>query len=437
MVKRENTARQGRSLVRFLRLLGPGLVTGAADDDPSGIATYSQTGAQFGLGQLWTALYQIPLLIAVQECCARIGVVCGQGLAGVVKDHYSRKALVGAVLLVVAANTLNIGADIGAVAAAAQLVADAPFWLYAVFTAGLVTALEVWFSYRTYAKVLKWLSLALLAYPATALIVREPWADIVRATGVPHIEFTFSFLFLITGVFGTTISPYMFFWQASQEVEEEIRREVPTDPSGRPVLPSYYIGQMRIDNAVGMVASEVVQWFIIMTTATVLYSHGVKTIATAADAARALEPLVQSFPNSGQLAKDLFAIGVVGLGLLAIPVLAGSSAYALSEALDWKEGLSKDFGAARGFYGVIIASTFVGLALNFAGVDPIKALVFTAVFNGVAAVPLLYLIARINGDAAILGAHTGGLVSRALVWLAFGVMGLAAMGLLYTALSPS
>ena len=421
----------------FLKMLGPGLVTGAADDDPSGIATYSQTGAQFGLGQLWTAFYQIPLLIAVQECCARIGVVCGKGLAGVIKDHYSRRSLIGAVLLVVAANTINVGADIGAVAAAAQLVVDAPFWLYAVLTAGVVAALEVWFSYRTYAKVLKWLSLALLSYPATALIVREPWAEIVRATWVPHIELTFSFLFIITGVFGTTISPYMFFWQASQEVEEEIKQDLPTDPEGRPLLPPYYIGRMRIDNAVGMVASEIVQWFIIMTTATVLYSHGVKTIATAADAAKALEPLVQSFPNSGQLAKDLFAIGVVGLGLLAIPVLAGASAYALSEALDWKTGLSKDFGAARGFYGVILVSTLVGLALNFAGVDPIKALVFTAVFNGVAAVPLLYLIARINGDAAILGAHTGGPVSQSLVWLTVGVMGLAAVGLLYTTLTPS
>ncbi len=434
--KPREAAPSKRNLIWFLRILGPGLVTGAADDDPSGIATYSQTGAQFGFGQLWTALYQIPLLIAVQECCARIGVVTGSGLAGVIRDQYSRTILVGVVLLVVVANTINIGADIGAVAAAGQLVVYAPFWLYAVLTAVIIAALEVWFSYRTYAKLLKWLSLALLSYPATALIVREPWGEILRASLIPHIEFTFAFLFIITGVFGTTISPYMFFWQASQEVEEEIKQDVPTGQTGKPTLPFDFVGNMRIDTAVGMVASEIVQWFIIMATATVLFSHGVKNIATAADAAKALEPLVQSFPNSGQLAKDLFAIGIVGLGFLAIPVLAGSSAYALSEALNWKEGLSKRFGDARGFYGVIIISTVVGLMLNFAGIDPIKALVFTAVFNGIAAVPLLYLVARINGNEDILGSNTGGFLSRLLVWLTVGVMGLAAAGLLYTTVMP-
>jgi NRAMP (natural resistance-associated macrophage protein)-like metal ion transporter len=420
----------------FLRLLGPGLVTGAADDDPSGIATYSQTGAQFGFGQLWTSLYQIPLLIAVQECCARIGVVTGKGLAGVIKEHYSRKVLVGVVVLVVVANTINIGADIGAVVAATQLVVNAPFWLYALLTTIIIIGLEVWVSYKTYAKVLKWLALALLAYPATALIVREPWGQILRATIVPHIEFTFAFLFIITGVFGTTISPYMFFWQASQEVEEEIAHTVPTDGAGKPTLPLDYITDMRVDTTAGMIAAELAQWFIIMTTATVLFSHGVTNIATAADAAKALEPLVRSFPNSGQLAKDLFAVGVVGLGLLAIPVLAGSSSYALSEAMNWKEGLSRKFGDARGFYGVIIVSTAAGFAMNFMGIDPIKALVFTAVFNGVAAVPLLYLIARINGDEAILGAGKGGPLSRAVVWLTFGVMGIGAVALLYTTIKP-
>jgi NRAMP (natural resistance-associated macrophage protein)-like metal ion transporter len=434
--KREETPTPKRNLMWFLRILGPGLVTGAADDDPSGIATYSQTGAQFGFGQLWTALYQIPLLIAVQECCARIGVVTGKGLAGVIREHYSRTILIGVVLLVVVANTINIGADIGAVAAATQLVVNAPFWLYAVVTAAVIATLEVWVSYRTYAKVLKWLALALLSYPATALITREPWQEILWATVVPHVEFTFAFLFIITGVFGTTISPYMFFWQASQEVEEEIKHEIPTGSAGRPTLPLHFIGEMRIDNAVGMVACQIAQWFIIMTTATVLFGHGVNNIATAADAAKALEPLVQSFPNSGQLAKVLFAIGVIGLGFLAIPVLAGSSAYALSEALNWKEGLSRRFGDARGFYGMIIISTIVGLGLNFVGIDPIKALVFTAVFNGIAAVPLLYLIARINGSKAILGPHKGGVLSQLFVWLTVGVMGLAAVGLLYTTVMP-
>lgn len=421
-----------RGILRLFRVLGPGLITGAADDDPSGIATYSQTGAQFGYGQLWTALYQLPLLLAVQECCGRIGAATGKGLASVIKEHYARSILVGSVLLVVVANTINIGADIGAVAAAAKLVIHAPFWLFAVLTTVLVVTLEVLVSYRTYAKILKWLALALLSYPATAFIIEEPWRQILYATFIPHIEFTFSFLFIVTGVFGTTISPYMFFWQASEEVEEEIAMNIAAPEGGRPRLPQNFMRNMRIDTAIGMVSAELVQWFIIITTGSVLFSHGIKTINTAADAAKALEPLVRSFPNSGQVAKDLFAVGIIGLGLLGIPVLAGSAAYALAEAFDWNEGLSLKFSKARGFYSIIIISTGIGLLLNFVGIDPIKALVFTAVFNGIAAVPLLFLIARINSNSGILGDSRGGLLSQTFVWLAFAVMALAAVALLYT-----
>ena len=419
-------------LLRFIRILGPGIVTGAADDDPSGIATYSQTGAQYGFGQLWTALYQVPLLLAVQECCARIGSVTGRGLTGVIKAHFPRSVLVGVVLLVLAANVINIGADIGAVAAAANLVFDVPTWVFAVATSVLVVALEVLMTYRGYARFLRWLVLALLAYPATTFMVAQPWAEILRASVIPHVEFTFSFLFLITGVFGTTISPYMFFWEASQEVEEEIDQNMATGADGPPVLPPKFLRNMRIDNAVGMVSSQLVQWFIIVTTGSVLFSHGIHTINTAADAAKALEPLVNSFRNSGQVARDLFAVGVVGLGLLAIPVLAGSAAYALSEAFNWREGLSLRIDKAPSFYGVIIVATVVGLTLNFVGVDPVKALIFTAVFNGVAAVPLLFVIARINGDSRILGANRGGFLSHSFVWLAFGVMAMAAVALIYT-----
>jgi NRAMP (natural resistance-associated macrophage protein)-like metal ion transporter len=424
------------ALRRFFRMLGPGLVTGAADDDPSGIATYSQTGAQFGLGQLWTALYQLPLLMAVQEACGRIGAVTGKGLAGVIKEHYSRTVLLGVVLLVVIANTINIGADIGAVAAAGQLVVDLPFWALAWATALTVIGLEVFVSYRTYAKVLKWLALALLAYPATALITPQDWGSIARATLLPHIEFSFAFLFLITGVFGTSISPYMFFWQASQEVEEEIDGAVPADGNGAPRLPVHFLRNMRIDTALGMLSAELAQWFIIITTASVLFAHGVTNINTAADAAKALEPLVQSFPNAGQVARDIFAIGIIGLGLLGIPILAGSAAYSLAEAMGWQEGLSKRLRNARAFYGVIAVSTLVGLALNFIGIDPMKALVFTAVFNGIAAIPLLFLIARINGNRAILSGNTGGPLSRAMVWLTCGVMGVSGLALLYTIAAP-
>jgi NRAMP (natural resistance-associated macrophage protein)-like metal ion transporter len=422
--------------LRLLKVLGPGLITGAADDDPSGIATYSQTGAQFGYGQLWTALYQIPLLLAVQEACARIGAVTGKGLAGVIKEHYSRRVLIAVVLLVVVANTINIGADIGAVAEATALVIPVPFWVLAVLTTTVILLLEVFVSYRAYAKFLKWLALALLAYPATALIIHQPWGEILYATVVPHIEFTFAFLFIITGVFGTSISPYMFFWQASEEVEEEIAREVPMEGSGRPLLPRSFISDMRLDTTVGMLAAEVAQWFIIITTASVLFKHGVTNINTAADAAKALEPLVSSFPNSGQMARNLFAVGIIGLGLLGIPVLAGSAAYALSEALGWKEGLSRRLSEARGFYGVIAASTIVGLSLNFVGIDPIKALVFTAVFNGIAAVPLLFLVGRINGNASILGPNRGGPLSQTFVWITFGIMALSGVALLYTTVAP-
>jgi len=421
-----------KKVIRFLKILGPGVITGAADDDPSGIATYSQTGAQFGFGQLWTALYQIPLLIAVQEACGRIGAVTGKGLAGVIRDHYARKILIGVVLLVAIANTINIGADIGAVAASVQLVVNLPFWLLAIATTALLVVSEILVTYKTYAKWLKWLALALFSYPATALIVRQPWKEILYATVVPHIELTFAFFFIITGVFGTSISPYMFFWQASEEVEEERAVHMRSGPDGQPRLPQRYIRDMRIDTLVGMVSAELAQWFIIITTATVLFKHGTTTINTAADAAKALEPLVQSFPNSGQVAKDVFAVGVIGLGLLAIPVLAGSAAYALAEAFGWKEGLAKKFKRARGFYVVIILSMLIGLLLNFIGIDPMKALVFTAVFNGVAAVPLLFLIAKINGSSKILGEHQGGMLSRTFVWVTFGVMGLSAVALLYT-----
>jgi NRAMP (natural resistance-associated macrophage protein)-like metal ion transporter len=428
----EIESKKQSGFVRFFKVLGPGIITGAADDDPSGIATYSQTGAQFGYGMLWTALYQIPLLIAVQEACARIGAVTGKGLAGVIKEHYNRSILTGVVLLVVVANTINIGADIGAVAAAGRLVVDVPFAVLAILTAGLIVAIEVFVNYKRTAQVLKWLALALLSYPITALIIHEPWTQIIYATLVPHMEFTFAFLFIITGVFGTSISPYMFFWQASEEVEEEIENNIPLSKKGKPILPRGYLANVGLDTTVGMIAAEVAQWFIIITTATVLFSHGIMNIATAADAAKALEPLVQSFPNAGMVAKYIFAVGVIGLGLLTIPVLAGSAAYAMSEAFKWKEGLSEKFKDAKAFYGVIIISTLAGLLMNFIGIDPIKALVFTAVFNGIAAVPLLYLIARINGSKKILGSKKGSAWSQFFVWLTFGVMGLSGAALLYT-----
>ena len=420
---------------RWLRILGPGIITGAADDDPSGIATYSQTGAQFGLGQLWTVFYQLPLLIAIQETCARIGAVTGKGLAGVVKEHYSRKMLAIVVILVVIANTINIGADLGAMASAAQLVFDLPFIFYAIIFAALVIFLEVFVSYKKYVKFLKWLTLALLAYVFTALMIDHSWGEVFYASFIPKIEFSFAWLFIIIGVFGTTISPYMFFWQASEEVEEEIANHNLAQKGGEPRGLKKFLHNMRVDTVIGMFFSNIIMWFIIITAASVLFKNGVTDIRSAADAARALEPLVQSFPNAGQIAKDLFAIGIIGVGLLAVPVLAGSAAYAISEALGWPEGLYRKLKKAKGFYGVIIISTLIGLLINFIGINPFKALVFTAVFNGLAAVPLLFIIAKINANQAILGEYCGGRWSRSLVWLTFIVMTAAALGMFFALFS--
>ena len=403
--------RPGR-LRRLVGILGPGLITGAADDDPSGIATYSQTGAQFGYGQLWTALWMLPLVTGVQEACGRIGNVTGQGLARNIKDRYNLHTLRLLVALLVAANVINIGADVGAIGAAAALIIPIPAAALMVGFTAVILALEITVSYHRYARYLKWLTISLLAYPLTALLVHEPWATIFRATFIPHIEFSAAFFFVITAVIGTTISPYMFFWQTSQEVQED---------KGHP---RRSLADLRTDNAIGMFFSQATAWFIIIAGATVLHTAHVTTINTAAEAARALEPLVKSFPHSGQIAQGLFAIGIVALGMLAIPVLAGSTSYALSEARGKREGLDLKLRQGSYFYGVIAASMLIGLCLNFIGVNPIRFLVFAAAFNGVAAVPLIWIIHRIAADPTTMGAARSGWLSRAVLLLTF--IGMAA-----------
>jgi NRAMP (natural resistance-associated macrophage protein)-like metal ion transporter len=418
-------------LQKVLRVLGPGIITGAADDDPSGIATYSQTGAQFGYGQLWTALFMLPLLAGVQEACARIGAVTGKGIATVVRENFNKPVLYGVVLLVIIANTINIGADIGAMAAAANLLLPLPFVVFPVLFTGLILVLEIFLSYKVYARILKWLAVSLLAYPFTVFIVSNPWATILQATLLPHIELNFQYLFIITGVLGTTISPYLFFWQASEETEEERKAHL-IGRDGRPRINWRFIRNMRIDTIVGMVFSEVATWSIIVVTATVLHAHGATDIRTAADAAQALEPLVHTFPNSGYLAKVIFSTGIIGLGLLSIPVLAGSASYALTETLQWREGLDRKLTKAWGFYGIITVATLIGLLLNFIGIDPIKALVYTAVINGVVAVPLIGIIALIARNHTIMGQYKSGWVSNLLVWLTFLGMGAAAIAMFVT-----
>lgn len=406
------------------KVIGPGVISGAADDDPSGIATYSQTGAQFGYGQLWTALYMLPFLTAVQEACARIGAVTGHGLAHAVKKHYPRWVLWGMVIIVFIANSINLGADIGAMAASLQLVTPFAFAPLTLVITAVILFLEIFTSYKVYARLLKYLALALFAYPLTLLIINAPWDTILPATFLPHIEFTPAFFFIVTGVFGTTITPFMFFWQASEEVEEERERKMLVH--GTPRLTVRFVKNLRLDTLIGMLFSELGTWSIIIVTATVLHTKGVTDIKTAADAAAALEPLVQSFPHAGYLAKLLFTVGIVGLGLLAVPVMSGSAAYALSEAFSLKSGLNLKLKQAHGFYGAITIATLLGLLINHLGIDPMKALVYSAVLNGFVSVPLIFLIAQLSSNRAVMGRYTSGLLSRTLTWATFvGMLGAA------------
>ena len=422
---------------RFLRILGPGIVTGAADDDPSGIATYSQAGAQFGFQTPWTMLLTLPLMVSVQEAVMRIGAVTGKGLAAVVRENYPRKVLYPIVLLVVLANTLNIGANIGAMAASMQLLLPGlPFALLAISFTVIILILEIYLSYRTYVRVLKWLALALFAYIITAFMVNVPWLEALQATVIPQFEMNKDFIFMIVAIFGTTISPYLFFWQTSNVVEDEIAEHRLPQKGGIPRLSRSYLRRLRIDTVIGMLFSNVTAWFIIVVGAVVLHQGGITNIVSAADAAAALEPLVSGFPNAGFLAQLIFTIGIVGIGLMAIPVLAGSSSYAISETFSWREGLFRKFKQAREFYLVIIIGTLVGLLFNFIGIDPIKALILTAVFNGVVAVPLIFLILRISSRKEVMGNHKSGFWSQCGLWAAFIIMFAAAIALLISIFLP-
>lgn len=412
---------------RFLRILGPGLVTGAADDDPSGIATYSQAGAAYGYGLLWAFPLMFPLLLFVQESCARIGAITGKGMAAVLKQYYSRKVLYSCVLLVVFANIINIGSDLGAMATTAQLFIPLPFSVLAILFAVLIILLVVFVQYKTYAKMLKWLALALFAYPVTALLVGQDWPAVLANTFTLHPKLSFDTIYIFVGMLGTTVSPYLFFWDTSEVVEEEIAKKNVKSIGVDDKKTRRFLHGLRVDNFVGMTLAAVTAWFIVIACAATLNAHGITNINTASDAARALEPLVRGFPNAGLVAKLIFSVGIVGIGLLAVPVLAGSSSYAISEAIGWREGLYRRFRRAMSFYVVIILATLAGLAINFLGIDPIKALVFTAVFNGVAAVPLLFMIAKVGSNPAIMGQYKNGPVSNFFIRLTFVIMLAAAL----------
>ncbi|MCX6728662.1 MAG: divalent metal cation transporter [Candidatus Saccharibacteria bacterium] len=420
-----------RQFGRLLNILGPGIVTGAADDDCSGIATYSQAGAGYGYGFLWTFPVMFPLVTAVQESCARIGAVTGKGLAAVIKSNYNRKLLYMSVVLVFVANTVNIGADLGAMAATTRLFIPIPYALLAVFYSILIILMMVFVSYKKYVKILKWLALALLAYPITTFLVGQDWAEIFRNTFFVFPTINADTIYILVGILGTTISPYCFFWDTSETVEEEISHKRVGTSGQDPKLSKRFLKDIRLDNIFGMSFSTIIAWFIVIVCASVLFKNGIHNIGTAADAAKALEPLVKGFPYAGTIAKVIFSIGIIGIGLLAIPTLAGSSAYAISETLGWKEGLYRKFSKAIGFYAVIIVATVIGLAINFFGIDPIQALIFTAVFNGIAAVPLIWMIAKIGNNESIMGEHKNGILANIFVRITFVVMAAAVLALFY------
>jgi NRAMP (natural resistance-associated macrophage protein)-like metal ion transporter len=405
-------------LKKITKSLGPGVVTGVADDDPSGIATYAQTGAIFGLTQLWLTLYAIPFMVAVQEMCARIGMVTGKGLAGVIKSTYSRTILLLAVALLAIANIINIGADLGAMGQAASMISSLSFGVglivITIFT--IVTAIVI--PYPTYAKILKYFAATVLSYVVAAFFVHQDWRAITIATLVPHMEWNKEFILNLTAFLGTTISPYLFFWQADEEVEEEIESgKILGFGNGRPQVTKSDLRQMRSDTIAGMVLSNLVAFFIIITASSTLAANGHHTISSATELAEALRPL------AGDFAVYLFAFGILGTGLLAVPVLAGALAYAVAETFDLTAGLGKTFKQAIGFYLVLAIAILVGVLLNFINIDPIIMLYYAAAVNGILAAPLLFIILLIANNKKILGDKINGKVSNILVTLITLIMG--------------
>ncbi len=402
--------------------LGPGIITGASDDDPSGIATYSQMGAQFGFGMLWTALFSFPLMVSIQRIAARIGCVTGHGIAGNLRMHAPAWLLRGAVGLLVIANVLNLGADLGAMGAALELITGAPV-LPSIVAMGLLSlVLEIFLPYSQYVNILKWLTLALFAYVAVIFAVQIPWGEALLATITPSFSFTREYITGFVAIMGTTISPYLFFWQASGEVEEKERHNNPALKGGSRLGLGELL-RIDVDTVIGMGFSNIIMFFIILTAAVTLHVHGLTDITTAADAAKALEPI------AGPFAKLCFAIGIIGTGLLAVPVLSGSAAYAVGEAMQWQVGLERKPHEAKGFYGVMAAAVLLGLALNFFHVDPIRALFWCAVINGVLAVPLMVVLMVLACDRKVMGRYALPLPMRIAGWLTTGVMLAAAVAM--------
>lgn len=402
---------------RISKALGPGIVTGVADDDPSGIATYAQTGAIFGLSQLWLTLYAIPCMIAVQEMCARIGMITGKGLAGVIKSSYSRTVLLFTVTLLAIANIINIGADLGAMGQATSMISPIPFGLGLIIITVFTIGAAILIPYPLYAKVLKYFAATVLSYVVAAFFIHQDWKAITIATLVPHMEWNKEFLLNLTAFLGTTISPYLFFWQADEEVEEEIEKgKIAGFGNGKPTVTSFDLKQMRSDTIAGMVLSNLIAFFIIITASSTLTANGNHTITSATELAEALRPL------AGDFAVYLFAFGILGTGLLAVPVLAGALAYAVAETFNIPAGLGKTFRQATGFYAVLAISILIGVLLNFIDIDPILMLYYAAAVNGILAAPLLVVILMIANNKKILGDHVNSKLSNSVVGLTTIIM---------------
>jgi len=410
----------------YWHTLGPGLTTGASDDDPSGIATYSQTGAQYGFQLLWLSIVTFPLMSLVQEMCARIGLVTGRGLAGNIRTHFPRRVLYTCTILLFTANAFNIGADLGAMAKGVQLLVPQMNFSALVIGFALFSLLmQIFTPYARYARYLKWLALVLLAYIASAILANLDWGAVIRGAITPSISWDKDQLLLICAILGTTISPYLFFWQTSQEVEEKVLAGQTTVASRRGSNPGA-IRNMRIDVWSGMLLSNVVMFFIIAASGAILFPQGITEITSAAQAAEALRPF------AGEATYSLFAIGIIGTGLLAIPVLAGSSSYAVSESFLWREGLNRKLKAAHAFYGVMILSVLIGLAINFLGIDPIKALIYSAVANGIVAPVVLALIVIISSNKHTMGDWVNKRGVTFIGWGVTGVMSAAGIAAIYS-----
>lgn len=425
------------SLQAILKSIGPGIITGAADNDPSAITTYSQAGAKFGFGLLWLVIFLYPFITVIVGICARIGIVTGSGLTSIISRKYSKKIALPIVSLLLIANIINIGADLGAISGSFELLfPQIPIIIISIIFSAVILLAEIFISYNKYSRILRYLTLTLLVYFITALIVGGNWNEILSSSLLPHIELSSEFLMMIVAIFGSALSPYLLFWQTSEEAEEDVAKNKLKEIRGgrfeKLKISNREIKLVKVDVAIGMAFAVFIMWSIMVTTAGSLHANEIYEIQTAKQAAQALEPLVKKFPYSGETSEIIFAIGIIGTGLLAIPVLAGTCGYALSDLLGWKEGLSKKFSQAIPFYLVILISTFIGLIINYVTpINPIQMLLYAATINGIILVPILVLIMRIANDKDILGNRINGLFSNVVGWSTVIILSVSVLAFMF------